>query len=135
MFMFQTQKNNPRTRLIICLALIGSVFLYIALAYFMSSSRTIPSDGYKQIQVPITLISGIMLLICAWRSLTTLGHSQSAAKFQVNMVIVLAIAEAITIMGLLLFFSGMSFGAFLPFALVTIAAQSILILPRVLAFR
>jgi hypothetical protein len=133
--MFQTQKNSPQTRLVICLGLMGSVGFYVALAYFISNSRTTPIDSYKPLQMPIIVASGILFLLCIWRSLTSLSPLQAPKQFTTNMIIILALAEAITILGLLLFFLGMPFNLFLPFAIVTFLTQGILILPRVLASR
>jgi hypothetical protein len=61
--MFQTQQNSPHVRRIVCLALMASVGFYIALAYFMSSSRTAPADGYKPLQMPISIACGIILRV------------------------------------------------------------------------
>jgi F0F1-type ATP synthase membrane subunit c/vacuolar-type H+-ATPase subunit K len=133
--MFQTQRNSPQTRLIICLALMASVGLYVVFAYFISGSRTLPGEAYKPLQMPIMVASVAIFLLCVWRSLTSLSPLQAPNQFTTNMIVVLALAEAITILGLLLFLMGMPFNLFLPFAIVTVLAQGVLVLPRVLTSR
>jgi hypothetical protein len=130
----QQQQNSPQKRLVICLGLIGSIVVYIVLAYILSSSRA-PSEGYKNLQTPLTVISVILFLLSAFWGLTKLNPLQTFKSFTTNMIAALAISEAITMLGLLLFFMGMPFGVFLPFAIATLVAQVFFVLPRVLTAR
>ena len=134
-----TPAARARTVLIIWFGLVAATLVYVLLAYLldqqqsMARSRILPPVvvGYS---APIALATGALFLMIVWAVGSAVGPStmpvspgaggtERWGKIQVATVITGALAEAVAVIGLVLFFLGLPFSRFLLFAAVSLAVQ------------
>ncbi len=143
------QRNNPpankRTWLIIFGALVWSVVIYGFLTFLLSQnpvSRPNPANAAPL--RPFVYGAALLALIgaAAYLHFTTYGKiggegrapTLSGEQFQTHSIIALALSEACSIIGLVLFFLGAPMQEFFGFAAATIVLDLVFILPRGLSF-
>ena len=112
-----------------------SNLIYLGLAFYLEATRRPPvGDALAQLRLPLTIVAGAVLVAGGVLSLR-LRAEQESKLFQTTMILCLALLEACTIDGLVLFFVGLPAKEFAVFAGVSLAAQALLVLPKVLAYR
>lgn len=123
-------------------AFLGSVVMYGAMAWKMEAvtARQV-SESLVQMRLPIMCMAVFCLVLSVlWSQLkltipaeVVIGSSrklQSAGRFLTHTLIALALAEAVAIFGLLLFFLGASLADFLMLAAPSAAVMVIFIIPK-----
>ena len=124
-----TPAARARTILIIWFGLVAATLVYVLLAYLLDQqqstarSRILPPAvvGYS---APIALATGALFLMIVWAAGSALGPPATLGspdgdgtarwvKIQVATIITAALAEAVALIGLVLFFLGLPFERFL----------------------
>ncbi len=146
------QQGSPKmTWVIIVFAMAMSVLIYGLLCFFLMQSRTPPSGRSLATMRPIVSAMAVLSLVAAigwlqWKTSgrigdtpAVLGDRSSAAlmepgEFQTQSIIALALAEACSIYGLLLFFLGAPITEYAVFAAGSLLVILLYILPRGLKY-
>ena len=122
-------------RIVLCIGMLLSNLIYLALAFYLEAKHQ-PQIGdlFVRLRIPLTLVAGGLLAAGAFLSLR-LRPEQAPNRFQATMLVCLALMEACTVVGLMLFFLGLMAREFTIFVMVVIAAQALLVLPKALTYR
>jgi F0F1-type ATP synthase membrane subunit c/vacuolar-type H+-ATPase subunit K len=137
--------TNRRTWLIILFAMVMTIPIYGVLCYFMMQGKTWPPKtppNFATVRLMVSIMAVAELAAAvAFLQLKTWGRLgeernqlMSPQEFQTNSIISMALAEACTIMGLFLFFSGNPIENFAYYALGTLAVHIGFILPKGLKY-
>lgn len=146
-------QTNRQTWLIIFAALVGSVFLYGLVCFFITQSRIAhPQNAPKppadilcwmfSAMAVLALLASIVWMYVKTNGKIGDGSTYGVAKaelmspgeFQTQSVVALALSEACTIYGLTLFFIGVAMKYLVPFAFGTLIVDLFYILPRGLKY-
>ena len=131
-----SKDKNFTVTMFIWLALLGSVFMYILIAFIMKdktdflTGRELTNTKYEillGIFAFISLISGTLSILARknilkekfYKKMIKTPSAQSV--YLITIIFSLALAETITILGLVLFFMTLKFKIFLVFAFVSIS--------------
>ena len=144
---------DKKTWLIIFAALVGAVFMYGLICFFITQSRianpqSAPPPPQAAFRTALAFVAVLTLLgSVGWMYAKTNGkigdsstygatkaELMTPADFQTQSIIALAFAEACSIYGLTLFFVGATLRDFVPFAVGTVLVDLFYILPRGLKY-
>lgn len=119
----------------LCVGMLLSNLVYLGLAFYLEAKHPPQSvEIFDRLRIPLTFVAGGLLAGGSFLSLR-LRAEQTPGSFQATMLLCLALMEACTIVGLVLFFLGLLAKELAVFAVVSLAAQALLVLPKALAYR
>lgn len=139
-----SQPATRRTWLSILVALAFFTLMYGVLAFFIEhgkAPRVVPS-GLPMMRAIMTFLAVAELAASvAWLQLATRGKMSDSggpiltpAEFQTQSIVAMALAEACSTSGLLLFFMGNTLRQFMPFIAGTLLVFFLFILPKGLRY-
>jgi len=139
-----TSSALRRTWLTILVALAFSALMYGLLAFFIENGKAprVISSSLPTMRALMTLFAVAELgASVAWLQFATQGKMSDSggpiltpAKFQEQSIVAMALAEACSVSGLLLFFMGNTLRQFVPFIAGTLAVFFLFILPKGLRY-
>jgi len=139
-----TSSALRRTWLSILVALAFSTLMYGALAFLIEHGKTprVVSTSLPTLRIMMTFFAIAELgASVAWLQFATQGKMSDSGgpiltpgEFQTQSIVAMALAEACSISGLLLFFLGNTLAQFMPFIAGTLAVFFVFILPKGLRY-
>jgi len=126
--------QQKRVWLVLTIAFMMSIGVYCGLVLLLSKNQQAPSqpDAVGTIRTVVYAVTAVGLLGSLYWSQMRMPGANSPQRFQTEMIVALAFAEAPTIAGVLLFFIGRKTAEFWPFAILSLLIQALFVLPRVL---
>ncbi len=124
--------QHKRVCYILFVAFVCSVCIFEALVHLLavSPAKTSRPPDPTALRPIMYGIACLFLLAAVWGSFK-LSYAPTPARFQTGLVLALALAEAGSIMGLLLFLLGGPAGEFARFLIATIVVDLVFILPQI----